>query len=142
MGVHIGKVTPAADTGDFDSDAAGTVKGGTSLAMTSVAPGTLSCLFTVEAETDGITMTLGWQVSDDDSTWYNIVPLNNVAFTVAATGTAGDDPAISKVIACPAEAWGWNYARPTVTSAVQTGAATDTYSMGVRYRDLRGPVTA
>ncbi len=124
----------AAVSGDFDSDAAGTVKAGTVIDMEQVEIGTVSCLFTVDAETDTITLEGSWQVSADNSTWYDCPPPNNPATVVLATGTTGADAAVSKVLPLPGSAYGWKYSRPVTISGVTTGAATDTYSMTNYYR--------
>lgn len=126
-------IKTAATTGDFDSDAAGTVKAGAALFMGNVRPGSLSAELTVEAETDTLTMTAQWQLSDDNSTWVNVQPSNNAADVVLATGTGGDDAVVTVVLDAPAACYGANYARCTVSNGAATGAATDTYSILYRY---------
>ena len=125
-------------TGDFDSDAAGTVNPGETLSTANIALGTLSCLYTVDAETNTITLAAAWQVSNDGSTWYTLKPLNNAASTVLATGTAGADAAVSVVIEAPQAVLGWKQVRPAVISGVATGGATDTFSMTTCYRKFNG----
>lgn len=121
-------------TGNFDGDAAGTVAEGSAVVMGRIMHGTLSALVTVDAETNTLTMTAKWQVSNDDSTWVDIVAPNNAANVALATGTAGADAAVTKVISAPDAAYGWQYARLAIVSGVVTGAATDTYSMSYCYR--------
>lgn len=128
----------AAVTGDFDPDAAGTVYGSQAISTANIAPGTLSCLFTVDAETNTLTIAGKWQVSDDASTWYDIAPTNNAAVVVLATGTAGADAAVSKVLPAPSEIMGWKYVRAAVQNGVTTGGAADTYSMTLHYRVFNG----
>lgn len=134
MGFPARWVVQAAVTGDFDTDAAGTVAAGTAIPTNLIAPGTLSCLFTVDAETDTITIEGRWQVSDDNSTYYSIGPMNNAANVVLATGTAGADAAVTRCLVCPDAALGWKYVRPACVSGVVQGNAVDTYSMTSRYR--------
>jgi len=122
-----------AASGDFDSDAAGTTAGGTALHTQRVKAGSVSALFTVDAETNTITLAAKIQVSDDNSTWYDFAPLNNAATVVLATGTGGADAAVSKVIEVPEAASAWKYIRGAVVSGVTTGASTDTYSIQLRH---------
>jgi len=120
-------------SGNFNTDAAGTVKGGTALQTNLVAKGSLSCLFVVDAETNTLTLEHKWQVSNDNSTWYDFPPENNAAVVVLATGTAGADAAVSKAIAAPRGIEGWKYVRACVVNGVTTGNTADTYAMTYRY---------
>lgn len=131
-------VAMTAVTGTFDTDPAGTIFGSTALSTANIAAGTLSCLFTVEAETNTLTISPLWQVSDNNSTWYSVGPSNNAAVVALATGTAGDDAVVSRVVVAPSEVMGWKYVRAAVTNGVATGGATDTYSMTVHYRRFNG----
>lgn len=128
----------AAVTGDFDSEAAGTVHGSQAISTALIAAGTLSCLFTVDAETENLTITGKWQVSDDASTWYDVAPSNNAASVVLATGTAGADAAVSKVLVAPGEVLGWKYVRAAVTNGAAEGTSSDTFSMTLHYRVFNG----
>lgn len=120
---------PAAASGDFDTDAAGTVNPGTAIRTAEAEKGSISALFTVDAETNTLTIAAGWQVSDDNSTYYNCADIDNAADTVLATGTAGADAAVTKVIGPPDWVYGWKYVRPVCISGVAQGNAVDTYSM-------------
>lgn len=124
---------PAAVTGNFNTDAAGTVDAGTAVRTATAEKGTISCLFVVDVETDTATMTALWQVSDDDSTYYTCTDQDNTADTVLATGTAGADASVTVVSGPPDWVYGWKYVRPAVKLGVATGAATDTYSMSTIY---------
>lgn len=95
--------------------------------------GSLSALVTVDAETDTLTITGRWQVSNDKSTYVDIVPSNNAANVIIATGTAGADAAVTKAICAPDQIFGYKYCRYVLTNGVATGAATDTYSIGYSY---------
>ena len=128
----------AAATGTFDTIAAGNSVGGTAYPTNEIALNTLSCLYTVLAETNTITLACHWQVSHDNVTFYDIKPSNGASFVVIATGTAGSDVAVSVVLEAPKGVLGWEYVRPAVKVGVATGAAVDTYSMTVGYRKYNG----
>jgi len=59
---------PAA-AANLNAVAAGTETACATLEMFMVIPGTLSAQATVDAETNGITIELGWQVSSNGTTW-------------------------------------------------------------------------
>lgn len=122
----------AALSGDFDSDAAGTTAEGTALSMRTVEPHTLSAYFNLTANTNTLTIAGYWEVSDDNSTFYEVAPLNNAAKVVMTTGT-GSDVDYDKVIECPPGCYGWKYVRAAVVSGVATGAADDTYAITYRW---------
>ncbi len=118
---------------------AGTTTGGTALATADIQPGTLSCRFTVLAETNTLTLTGKFQVSDDNSTWYDLAgDAQNPANVVMATGTAGADVAVNMVLPVPPPAIGWKYVRPAVVNGVATGAVGDTYAFEFHYRKFSG----
>lgn len=108
--------------------AAGTTTGGTAIATANIEKGTLSCLFTVLAETSTLTLTGKFQVSDNNSTWYDLAgDAQNPANVTMATGTAGADVAVNAVLPVPAPALGWKYVRAAVVNGAVAGAAVDTY---------------
>lgn len=123
----------AATSGTLNGVSAGTTTAGATLSLAEVSPMTLSCLAVVEAETSTLTMALVWQVSNDGTTWYQIVDANNAAQTVLATGTGGDDAVVSKVVSAPGSVYGWRFARASILSGVTTGATADTYSLRYSY---------
>jgi len=132
--------TAAGGTGDLTAaPAAGTTTGGTALATAGIENGTLSCLFTVDAETSTLTLTGKFQVSDDNSTWYDLAgDAQNPANVLLATGTAGADAAVDRVLPVPTAALGWKYVRGAVVNGVATGAAADTYAMTFHFRYVSG----
>lgn len=97
-------------------------------------PGTLSCEFTLLAETNTLTLEGRWEVSDDASTWVDMPHQGNAAVVALGTGTAGADSAVTKALPAPPAAVGYNYIRPVVVNRVATGAVGDTWSMTLRYR--------
>ncbi len=99
----------------------------------------LSALVTVDAETNTLTLAAQWEGSNDATTWYAIANTPaNTAPTVLATGTAGADAAVTKVIPAPLGALGFQYARLSLVVGVTTGTTSDTYSIGYNYRRLTG----
>lgn len=128
----------AAATGTFDTIAAGNSVGGTVYPTNEIALNTLSCLYTVLAETNTITLACHWQVSHDNSTWYDIKPSNGAAYVAVATGTAGADTPVTVALEAPKGVLGWEYVRPAVKVGVTTGAVGDTYSMSVCFRKYNG----
>ncbi len=118
---------------------AGTTTGGTALATAGIELGTLSCLFTVDAETNTLTLTGKFQVSNDNSTWYDLAgDAQNPANVALATGTGGADAAVDRVIPVPSQALGWKYVRAAVVNGVATGAAADTYAFTFQFRYVTG----
>lgn len=113
---------------------AGTITGGPTLNMDLVADDTLSALVSVDAETNTITIESVWEVSNDASTWYECRGLNNAAIVVLATGTAGADALVTRVLEAPKAAYGWRYARCSVRNLVANGLSADTYSVSYNFR--------
>lgn len=138
MGWNARRVTTAATTGDFDTDAAGTVNAGATLTMNQVEPGSLCAEVTVDAETSTLTLSAVWQVSVDNSTWLTVANgPQNAAAVALATGTAGADADVTKVLQAPDCVYSFTYARCAVTNGAQTGAAADTYSVKYHYMKPR-----
>lgn len=125
------------DTGTLNLDTlvAGTTTGGPTLVMHNVEKDTLSVLAVVEAETDTLTIEGQWQVSNDASTWVDVMPSNAAADVVLATGTAGGDPVVTVCLVAPKALYGWRYGRFAVINLVATGNAVDTYRIGYNYEN-------
>lgn len=125
-------------SGDFDSDAAGTTHGGTAVNMGDNARQkvrNLSALVVVDCETDTMTMTGKWQVSNDGSTWVDVTNgPQNAAGVVLATGTDSADASVTRCFQAPDAVYGWRKARFALTNGVQTGASTDTWTISYSYR--------
>jgi hypothetical protein len=129
----------ASGTTVLTSVAAGTITAGASyLQMQNVVPGTLSALVTVDAETDTITLSAVWQVSNDASTWYRCNNSNSAATVVLMTGTAGADTAVTRVIDANPAVYGWRYARIGILNLEANGLIADTFATSYSYlaRDL------
>jgi hypothetical protein len=92
-------------------------------------PGSLSALVAVTSSTATMTITAYWQVSQDGSTYYNVVPVNNAANTVMVTGTA------SATSVLPAgDVFGWKYARlKCVNGVANANGTTDSATITTRY---------
>lgn len=129
----------AVTSGTLNGVVAGTTTAGPTFTVGEAVLRSISCLATVEAETTSLTMTVIWQVSNDQTTWYTAVDANNVTPTVLATGTGGDDAIVTKVIGAPIAVNAWRFCRVAILSAGATGAVTDTYSF--RYSYLRPDFT-
>lgn len=135
MGFSARLVTGALATGSLNINGAtaGTVTAGPTMVMQNVASGTLSATVMMEAETNTITMTPQWQVSNDASTWLNVFSFSNTAYTAYGTGTAGDDAALTRVLSAPDAVYGFRYARVGILNGVATGASADAYSIAYNY---------
>lgn len=125
---------PLTGTSNLNGVVAGTTVGGPALRTSEIETGSLSCRVTVLAETNTLTLTFKWQVSDDATTWVDLAPANNAANVVLATGTAGADAAVSRVFGAPEGAVSWNFVRPALVTGVVTGASADTYAFDAHYR--------
>ena len=128
----------AAATGNLDTIVAGASVGGTAYPTNEIAVDTLSCEFTLDAETNTITLAAHWQVSHDNSTWVDVKPSNGAAYVAQATGTMGADAPVTVVLEAPTGVLGWEYVRPAVKVGVTTGTTNDTYSMQVCFRKFNG----
>lgn len=116
-------------SGNLNGVNAGTTTAGTALAVNSVQPGSLSLFCNVLAETNTLTITVKMQVSQDNSTWYDLAgDAQNPANVALATGTAGADSATTRVLPVPTSVQSWAWIRPAVVNGVATGASADTYA--------------
>jgi hypothetical protein len=123
-------------SGTADSVAAGSAVNGNSLFLGGDAQKVknLSAVVAVDIETNTITLTAKWQVSNDASTWYDLANgPQNAAGVVLGTGTGGADAAITKVIPAPDCIYGYRFARLALVVGVTTGTTSDTYSIGYSY---------
>lgn len=129
-------------TGTLDTLVAGTTTGGNAVDMgdnSRQKVRALSALLTMDAETDTLTITGKWQVSNDGSTWIDVVNgTQNAAGVILLTGTAGADAAVTKCYPAPEAAYGWRKARFAIVNGVATGAAADAYTISYCYRSDRG----
>ncbi len=123
-------------TGTADAVAAGSAVFGNTvfLGSDSAKVTNLSALAVVDIETNTITLTARWQVSNDATTFYDVAHgTENAAGVVLGTGTGGADAAITRVIPAPDAVYGWRYARLALYVGVTTGATVDTYTIGMSY---------
>jgi len=60
--------------------------------------------------------------------------MNNAGRTVLATGTAGADAAVTRVVEAPRSVYGYKYCRAFVVNRVQNGTANDTYLVGYSFQ--------
>lgn len=120
-------------SGNLNTLVAGTITPGATLQVSTAAFGTISATCTFLAETNTITLSAVWQVSNDASTWLRAVDENDAAPVAVGTGTAGADSAVTRVVAAPRTVYGWRYVRCGVLNGVVTGATADTYSIAYNY---------
>lgn len=126
-------------TGTANGVAAGSAVNGNSLFLggDSDKVKNLSALIDVDIETNTLTMTAKWQVSNDATTWYDLANgSQNAAGVVIGTGTGGADAAIQRVIPAPDCIYGYRFARLALVIGVTTGATADTYSIGYSYNQI------
>lgn len=123
----------SSSSGNFNTKAAGDTVSGSTITIDMVEPPTLSALVALDAETDTITLTPYWEVSADQTTWYRVYDQNGTASTAQATGTAGADATVSRVLNAPGAVYGWRFCRVTVVVGVTTGATADTYAISYNY---------
>lgn len=104
----------------------------------------LSALVVVDVETNTMTLSAKWQVSNDASTWYDVANgSQNAAAVVLGTGTGGDDASITKVIPVSSDSiYGWKFARLALVNGVADGNTADTYTVSYSYRQLTGAEAA
>lgn len=107
---------------NFPTGAAPQVLNGALIDMAMVEPGTLSARVQTTAQSTNLTVYANWQVSMDNTTYYDVGPVNNAALVAIATGTAGVDTAVNKVLPAPDAVYAWRYAR----MQLYTGAASAT----------------
>jgi hypothetical protein len=111
----------------------GTIVAGPTLLMSRVGKMTLSAKVVALAETNTITLTAVWEVSDDASTWELARNENNVVPTALGTGTSGSDTAVTRHLSAPHAVYGKRYARCSCLVGVTTGASSDTFSVAYDY---------
>jgi hypothetical protein len=91
----------------------------------------VSARVTLTAATATITLTALWQVSDDNSTWIDLMQPNNAAYVIHSTGTAAAD---LRVISAPNGIHAHRFARLAVRVGVTTGQAGDVGNVGYNYQ--------
>lgn len=97
----------------------------------------IAALVTVDAETDTLTLSSKWQVSNDASTWFDLAhDTQNPAAVALATGTGGADASVTKTVAPHPCVYGYKFARASLVVGGDTGTANDTYSVAYNYRQL------
>lgn len=130
------KFNVSGGTGNFNGVTAGSQVAGNAIFIGNdvMRASSLSALCVLLAETNTLTLTVKWQVSNDNSTFYDCAySISNAAATVVGTGTAGADAAVTKVFEAPASVYGWKYVRVCFVVGVATGAAGDTYTYGYNF---------
>lgn len=116
-------------TGNANTKTAGSVIPGTTFNRNELTQGSACVLATVLADTNTFTFTGVWQVSLDNTTFYDCALANNPANVALDTGTASADVAVTKVIEAPSCVYSFPFFRFALVTGVVTGAAIDTYSL-------------
>lgn len=130
------KFNVSGGTGNFNTITAGNAVAGNAVYIGADVQRvySLSALCVLLAETNTLTLTVKWQVSNDNSTWYDCAfNVANASATVVGTGTAGADTAVTKVFEAPLEVYGFRFCRVAFVVGVTTGATGDTYTYGYNY---------
>lgn len=95
---------------------------GNAVDMNDVALGSLSARATVLADTNTLTIAAKWQGLDKGGNWVDVAhEPQNPAAVVLATGTAGADTGVSKIIPAPTAVYAYRQARIVFTSGVGVG---------------------
>lgn len=107
---------------------------GNSQQMIDVEVGTLSALVYAKATTNTLTITAKWQVSADNSTFYDVYASNSAAFVAQVTGT-GSAVTATRAIAALDSVYGWRYARMVVITGtgVGGGVGVDEYEISYNF---------
>ncbi len=101
------------------------------LAAANMVPGTLSANVSCGLTTSTTTVITRWQVSQDNSTWVDLKPMNDAAIVgVPAAGT-GSLVTTKWVQSCPALAH--PYARLVILTGVATAGAGDNVTISYNY---------
>lgn len=116
--------------------ASGTTQGLNSINMSAnnVETGTLAAKATSTATTNGFTLSGKWQVSNDDSTFYDVALANNAAAVTIVTGT-GSAVTATKVYEAPGAVYGWPYVRFAHLTGGATAGAGDEHSGSYSFRN-------
>ena len=128
-------VTAVAAATNFPSGTNPQVLSGNVLVMNKVQTGSLSALVTVTAQTTSITMFAKWQVSNDNSTWYDCTTSNNAAAVAIATGSGGADAATTVNVPATDAVYGWRYARIQLYTGAQSSTTGDLGAATYSYRE-------
>lgn len=107
----------------FEAGAAPKYIYGNTRNTTTIKDGTLSALVLASATTNTLTITGFWQVSRDNSTWYNVVPQNNAAKVAQVTGT-GSAVASTIVYEAPTAVTSYPYVRFGLATGVGSADGT------------------
>lgn len=115
------KVRGSTAAAGFTGAAPQTVNGN-AVDMNDVAFGTLSARCTVLADTNTLTVTAKWQGKDQGGNWVDVAnEPQNPAGVALATGTAGADAAVSRIVPAPTAVYAYRQARIVFTSGVGVG---------------------
>ncbi len=120
------------------ASSAGDVIAGPTLLMSKVEKGTLSARCTFLAQSTSLTLAALWQVSQDGTTWYQARGLSNATPVAVATGTAGADVAVTRIVDAPNACYAFRYARCSVLTGGASGASGDQATVAYDYAADQG----
>lgn len=133
--------TTSASTGTFDGITVGSQVNGAVIEMRDVTKRKADNLVAdvvALAQTDTLTLTAKWQVSNDNSTWIDVAnEPQNPSGVPFATGTAGADASVEKSFGSPECINAWRWARFAIVVGGTTGAVQDTWSVAYNYWPMR-----
>lgn len=110
----------------------GTARNGVAMANNLAQPGTVSVLCVGSITTASVIATYKVQVSQDDSTYYDLKMLNNASSVATAAGT-GSAVAHSFVLDVPSSACSWKFLRVVATLSGAATASADVTAVTYRY---------
>lgn len=109
---------------------------GNTLLTDQIEPGTLDAYVDAVAETSTMTLALRWQVSDDGTTWKDVMPLGDTSATdpVITTGT-GSAVEAKKLFSAPPAVFAHRYAAiALVVGVADSGNAADAWAYSYNYQ--------
>lgn len=121
----------------FTAGAAPKTLAGATLRTQEIEPATLTALVVPNAKTNTLTIAGKWQVSDDNSTWVDVIPVNNAATVVLVTGT-GSDVTVTRCVEAPNGLNGFSFVRfALVTGTAVADGTDDKGTISYRYQKVR-----
>lgn len=115
-----------------DTSLNGTARNGAAMANNLAQPGTVSVLCVGSITTASVIATYKVQVSQDDSTYYDLKTLNNASNVATAAGT-GSAVAHAFVLEVPYSACAWKFLRVVATLSGASTASADVTAVTYRY---------
>jgi len=110
----------------------GSARNGAAISLAEVAPGSLSVVAYSTITTASVAATFQPQVSNDNSTWYDVKLVNNASAVATAVGTGA---AVETFLALSMpDLTGWKFFRTKATLSGAATAAADKTQVDYQYR--------